>query len=128
MRLPMLRAQFARDRALVLDGQIRNAAPRIELVGRGERRGRADVETGAARAAVIDVGVVARQVERGEDRAEKQPRAELARHEVGVLALPAEAGGLRQRLFHHGGGVDEHFHVVAGRARPASAPASSGAS
>ena len=42
-------AEFARDRALVLDGKIGDAAPRIELVGRGKCRGRADVEAGACR-------------------------------------------------------------------------------
>ena len=31
--------------------------------------------------------------------------------EVGVLALPAEAGLLRQRLFHYRRGVHEHFHI-----------------
>ena len=36
-----------------------------------------------------------------------------ARHQVGVLALPADAGGGGQRLFHHRGGVDEHLHVAA---------------
>ena len=57
-------AKFARDRSLVLDGEIGNAAPRIELVGRGKRRGRADVEAGPARAAMIGVGLIARQIER----------------------------------------------------------------
>ena len=33
----------------------------------------------------------------------------LARNEVGVLALPAKAGGLPQRLFHHRGGIHEHL-------------------
>ena len=51
---------------------------------------------------MIGLGLIGRQLERGEDRAEKQPRAEFARHEIGVLALPAEPGRLRQRLFHHG--------------------------
>ena len=46
-------AKFVRDRSLVLDGEVGNAAPRIELVGRGKRRGRTDVETGLARAAMI---------------------------------------------------------------------------
>ncbi len=59
------------------------------------------------------LGVVRRQFERGEDRAEKQPRAELARNQIGVLALPAEPGGCRERLLHHRRGVDEHFHVAA---------------
>ena len=63
--------------------------------------------------------LVGRQLERGEDRAQEQPGAELARHEVGVLALPAEAGLLGERLLHHGGGVDEHLHVGRTRLRRA---------
>jgi len=47
------------------------------------------------------VGLIARQFQRGEDRSEEQPRAIMARDEIGVLALPAEPGGLRQRLLHH---------------------------
>ena len=46
-------AQLARDRALVLDGEVGDAAPRIELIGRREGLGRADVEAGAAGAAMI---------------------------------------------------------------------------
>ncbi len=46
-------------------------------------------------------------------RAEKQPRAEFAADQIGVLALPAEAGGFGQRLFHHRRGVDEHLDVGA---------------
>ena len=49
-------------------------------------------------------------VERGVDLAQEQPRAMRARDEIGVLALPAEPGALRQRLFHHRRGIDEHFH------------------
>ena len=64
---------------------------------------------------MIGVGLVARQIGRGEDRAEKQPGAEFARHQIGVLALPAQSGRLRQRLFHHGGGIDEHLDLAAGR-------------
>ena len=98
----------------MLDRQIRNAAPRIEPVRRGKRVGRAHVEAGLARAAVIDLGRVRRKLERREDRAEEQPRAMLPRNQVGVLALPAEAGARSKRLFHHGGGIDEHLHVAAG--------------
>ena len=88
-------AELARDRALVLDREIGDAAPRIELVGRrkgvasGRRRGR------PGRAAMVGLGRVGRQLERGEDLAEEQPGAELARHQVGVLALPADAGAPR---------------------------------
>ena len=38
----------------------------------------------------------------------------LSGHQVGVLALPAETGAGSERLFHHGGGIDEHLHVAAG--------------
>ena len=48
----------------------------------------------------------------GEDRAEEEPGAEVAADEVGVLALPAEPGGLGERLLHHRRGVDEHLHVA----------------
>ena len=107
-------AELTRDRSLVLDGQIGNAAPRIEPIRFRKRRGRADIETGAAGAAIVRLGLVGRQIERGEDRAEEQPRAELARHQIGMLALPAEPGFGRERLFHHRRGVDEHFHLAAG--------------
>ena len=108
------RAQFARDRALVLDGEIGDAAPRIEPVRRRESGGRADVEAGVAGAAMIVRRRVGRQLERGEDRAEEQPGAELERHQIGVLALPAEAGRFGERLLHHGRGIDEHLDVAAG--------------
>src|SRR5262249_67664 len=72
------RTQLARDRTLVLDGEIGNAAPRIEPVGGRERRGRTDIQTGMAGAAMIFAGRVGRKFERGEDRAEKQPRSVLA--------------------------------------------------
>ena len=49
----------------------------------------------------------------GEDAAEEQPRAELPADQIGVLALPAEPGGLGERLFHDRRGVDEHFDVAA---------------
>ncbi len=60
-------AEFVRDRTLVLDGQVGDAAPRIEPVGRRKGIGRADVETGAAGAAVIVFGRVRCQLGGGED-------------------------------------------------------------
>ena len=61
---------------------------------------------------MIDIGVIAWQIQRGEDRAKKQPRAEFARNKIGMFALPAQSRRLRQRLFHHGGGVDEHLDLA----------------
>ena len=66
--------------------------------------------------------VIGREVGGGEDRAEKQPGAMLAADQIGVLALPAEAGGFCQRLFHHRRGVDEDLDVAAG-ARQQAVPA-----
>jgi hypothetical protein len=98
----------------VLDGEVGNAAPRIEPIGRRERRGRANVEAGLAGAAMVALRRVRRQIERGENGAEEQPRAEFARHQIGVLALPAEAGGRRQRFLHHRRGIDKDLDVAAG--------------
>ena len=101
------RPQRARDVPLVLDRQVGDAAPRIELVGRREGLGGADVEAGPAGAAMVALRRVGRKIEVAEDGTEEQPRPEAPRHQVGVLALPAEPGALGQRLFHHRRGVDE---------------------
>src|SRR6202012_3496641 len=61
-------AEFARDRSLVLDRQIGNAAAGVEFVRRRKRRGRTDVEAGLAGAAMVGLGLVARQVGLGVDR------------------------------------------------------------
>ena len=66
-----------------------------------------------ATATIVRCHFIGGQVERGEDGAEKQPRTEIARHHIGVLALPPEPRFRRQRLFHHGGGIDEHLQFAA---------------
>ena len=53
-------AELAGYRALVLDGQVGDAAARVELVGRRKRVGRTDVETAPAVAAVVGVGTIGR--------------------------------------------------------------------
>ena len=55
--------------------------------------------------------LVGREIRRGQDRADEEPGAELARDEIGVLALPAEPCLLGERLFHQRGGVDEDLHL-----------------
>ena len=69
---------------------------------------------------VVGLRRVRRQFQRRQDRPQEQPRAELAADQVGVLALPAEAGALGQRLFQQGRGVDEHLQLAA---EPALQPA-----
>src|SRR5690606_6980525 len=82
-------AELKRDMTLVLDGQVGNAAARIEFVRLREGLRRTGIETAAAGAAMILMGLVGLDFERREDRAEKEPGAEFARDEIGVLALPA---------------------------------------
>ncbi len=53
------------------------------------------------------------QLQVGQHRAQEQPGAMLSRDQIGVLALPAEAGRLGQGLFHQGRGVDEHLDLAA---------------
>src|SRR6185503_4847749 len=55
------RAQLLRDRALVLDRQVGDAAPRVELVRPADRLRRADVDAALAGAAVVLFRRVRRQ-------------------------------------------------------------------
>ena len=104
--------QRPRDRSLVLDREVGDAAPGVELVGGREGVGRADVEAGPAGPAMVaSPARPAAGSQIGQDRAEEQPRAEFARHQIGVLALPADSGPRRERLLHQRRGVDEHFDV-----------------
>jgi hypothetical protein len=106
-------AHLARDRPLQFDGQIGNAAPGVELIRCREGRCGADVETAPAGTAMVALGLVGRQLQRGENSAEEEPRAHTARHQVGVLALPAQPGRLSQRLLHDRGGIDEDLDLAA---------------
>ena len=86
------RPQLARDRAFVLDGEIGDAAPRIEPIGRGKCRGRTDIEAGAASAAMIVLAPHRggrSSVVKIAPRNSQEPKC--ARDQIGVLALPAEA-------------------------------------
>ena len=115
MRLPISGRSSTRDHPLVLDRQIRDAAPRIEPVGRRKRRRRAGIEAAPAGAAVIGLRGIGLELEAQIDLAEEQPGAELPRDQIGVLALPAEPGALGERLFHDRRGIDKELQ----RARPA---------
>src|SRR5690349_10122782 len=109
------RAQFLRDRPLMLDRQIRDAAPRIELIGGRKGICRAAIEAAPASTAMIFLPDIRFELEAQIDLAEKQPGAVFARHEVRVLALPTDPGLLRQRLLHDRRGVDKDLEL----ARPA---------
>ena len=107
------RPQLDRDHPLVLDRQIRDAAPRIEPVGRGEASvGQA--QAAPARAAVVSFRGIGLELETEINLAEEKPGAELPRYEIGVLTLPAEPGPLGERLFHDRRRIDKQLE----RTRP----------
>ena len=75
----------------MLDGEIRDAAPGVELVRAPDRLRRADVDTALAGAAMLLDPAVRRQGQVAEDLAEEEPRAGVAAEEQRVLAAPAES-------------------------------------
>jgi hypothetical protein len=72
------RPQFFRDSAFEFDGEIGNAAPRIDLIRRDDGAGRADIDTGLACAAVVFGRRIDGQIQVGINLAQKKPRAMLA--------------------------------------------------
>ncbi len=62
---------------------------------------------------MVALRFIRRQVQVGEHLPQEQPGAMLAGDEVGVLALPSDAGPLRQGFFHDRGGVDEDLERAA---------------
>src|SRR3974377_1092636 len=94
-------AQLHRDRAVVLDGEIGNAAARIEAPGRNDRPRRAGGDARLGGATVRARRLIERERQNGEQLPEEEPRAALTRDEVGVLADPAETGVTRERLLEH---------------------------
>ena len=102
------RPELLRDRALQLDGQVRNAAARVELVGRADRLRGADVHALRAGPAMLARGRIHRQRQAGVHLAEEEPGACFAREEQRVLAAPADARLARELDLHHRRRVREH--------------------
>ena len=105
-------AEFARDMALMLDREIGDAAPGIQLIRRGKGVGRADIEAGTAGAAMVGFRIIGLEHRIGEDGPQEEPIAKLAAEKVGMLALPAKPGARGQRLFHQRRGVDKHLQLA----------------
>jgi len=94
----------------MFDRQIRDAAARIEHVRTRKGFGRTDVETGMTGAAMIHLRLVGQKRQVGEDRAQKEPGAEL--RETRLLCLPAQPSPPpAQAAFHHRRGVDENLKL-----------------
>src|SRR5690606_7375825 len=99
----------SRQIAAMLDRQVRQTPPRVELIGLDDGAGRTGLDAGRARAAPIgdrDVGLE-RQVR--DALAEEEPRPQPLIDETRVLADPAESGPCRDRLLGDRPGV----HVTA---------------
>ena len=99
------RPQLHGNGTRMLDRQVRDAAPRIELVRRGDRARRADLDAARARAAPVGDRFIRRQGEVGEDLAQEEHRAGILRQQQGVLATPADARLARQFHLEHRRGV-----------------------
>src|SRR5215469_11519610 len=87
-----------RDRTVMLDGEIGDAAPRIEPIRSHDRARGAGGDAGLTGAAVGARRRIHRQREIGEELAEKEIRAGIAGDEIRVLADPAESRISRVRL------------------------------
>ena len=86
-------SKLPRDRALVLDREIGDAAPRVEPIGRRERACRTRVEAGAALSAMVRFRRVGRQLEVGEDapRNSQEPNSRDTR----LVCLPCQPSPAR---------------------------------
>ena len=89
----------------MLDGQVRDAASRVEDVRAHEGAGRTRVQARRARAAAVRLPRVGRKLGRGQDDADEEVRAERRRQEIRVLADPAEPHALGEVALEHGARV-----------------------
>ena len=89
-------AKFQRYRPVLLDGQVRDAAPRVQPVRRHDGSGGAGLDAGRAFAAMGGCRGRQRQRQIGEDLAQKKHRPCIAVQQQGVLAAPADATALGQ--------------------------------
>ena len=101
------------DWAAQFDRQVRNAARRIQLVGR-QRGGGAGVDAAGAGSATVGRRGIGVEREGRQQFAEEEPGTEGLVDQAGVLADPAESGlpsvgSLQQR-----GGVDAGAPLVVG--------------
>src|SRR5262249_29023881 len=80
-----------------LDREIRNAAPRVELVGGDDGAGRTGVEAGATSSAMLAHRVGRRERKIGVDLPQEEERAGFAREQQRMLAAPAQSRLGRER-------------------------------
>src|SRR5262249_19381985 len=104
--LPYLLGQRSRDIAAVLDGQVRDAAARVEHVRADEGTRRRRVEARGAGSAVTRNALAEGQRRGREHDADEEVGAERRREKVGVLANPAEPCSRREIALEYGARID----------------------
>lgn len=95
-------AKVIGDALLQLDGQIGNAAGRVENAVGDQRLSRARLDAERAGTTSIDIRLVRRERDIAEDFAEKQPRSEVRIDEARVLADPSQPGRRGRNPFDDG--------------------------
>jgi len=108
------RAQVGVDRAGLFNGQVADAAPRVQPVRRHDGLRGAHRHAGRATAAMGAGGLAQRQRQVDEDLAQEEHGTGLARQRQRVLATPGQAGARGQFHLQDRGRVGEH--AVAPRA------------
>src|SRR5258708_8121531 len=99
------------DWAAQFDRQVRNAARRIQLVGR-ERGGGADVDAAGAGSATVGRRGIGVERERRQQLAEEEPGAEGLVDQACGLADPAESGLAGVGTLQPRGGVGAYPPIV----------------
>src|SRR6267142_922065 len=89
-----------------LDGQVRDAFVRIELIGTKKRVRWTSVEAARAGAAPIRGGQIGRQLKGCKNHAQEQPGPHLLVQDAGILADPAHARVLRVHPLDQGPRID----------------------
>src|ERR1019366_2825580 len=105
--------QLFGNRAAFLDGEIRDAPGRVELIRSRESVGRTGVEAARARAAAVGRRQIGRQLQRRQHDAEEEPRPQPLIQDAGVLANPADPSVLSKDPLDDRTGV----HVTPGARR-----------
>src|SRR5580692_10502763 len=109
-------AQLDRDRTRELDGEIGDAAPRIEPIGGDDGAGGAGRQTGAAGPAMRGARGIERQLQAQVNLPDEEKRPGARVDEIGVFADPPEPGIARERLLENRRAVDEY--AIAERGHP----------
>ena len=101
-------AQLHRNWPAVLDGEIGDTAPGVQLIGRNDGLGGANIDAAGATAAVRRAGLRGGQRKIHEDFTQEEHAARFSREDQGVFAAPADAAARRQLCLQNGRGIREH--------------------